>query len=324
MPECHSSAIPTDPVPPEKFAHLTITADGQPRAHVAVSALTTLWVNTGSLCNLACEGCYIESSPSNDRLDWFRPDDLSAYFDEIRTRALPIRTVGFTGGEPFANPHIMALLDMSLAEGFSVLVLTNGLTPMRHHRPVLAALAARYPGALGVRVSLDHATAAAHEAVRGPNTFAPAVESARWLACQGIGLSIAGRARWGEDETTARTAYAALFKAESLPLDAWSTDQLVLFPEMTDPDHEAGDVPEITSACWNILHRSPDDMMCASARMVVRRKDRDTPSVLACTLIAYDDRFDLGPSLTDALHPVALAHPHCARFCVLGGARCSG
>ena len=46
--------------------------------------------------------------------------------------------------------------------------------------------------------------------------------------------------------------------------------------------------------------------------------------VAACTLLPYDEQFLLGPSLAEARRTVALNHPHCARFCVLGGARCSG
>jgi hypothetical protein len=57
--------------------------------------------------------------------------------------------------------------------------------------------------------------------------------------------------------------------------------------------------------------------------MVVKRKGAARPAVLACTLIPYDAQFELGPTLKDAARPVPLNHPHCARFCVLGGASCS-
>jgi hypothetical protein len=56
--------------------------------------------------------------------------------------------------------------------------------------------------------------------------------------------------------------------------------------------------------------------------MVVKRKGADRPTVLACTLLAYDERFELGATLADANKPVHLAHSHCATFCVLGGAAC--
>jgi hypothetical protein len=63
--------------------------------------------------------------------------------------------------------------------------------------------------------------------------------------------------------------------------------------------------------------------MCATSRMVVKRKGAERPAVLACTLVPYDAQFELGSSLKDAARPVPLNHPHCARFCVIGGALCS-
>ena len=57
--------------------------------------------------------------------------------------------------------------------------------------------------------------------------------------------------------------------------------------------------------------------------MVVRHKGADAPSVIACTLLPYDPQFDMGQTLEEAERDVALNHPHCAKFCVLGGASCS-
>ncbi len=98
----------------------------------------------------------------------------------------------------------------------------------------------------------------------------------------------------------------------------------VIFPEMD----EMVSVPEITTACWDILGKSPDSVMCSNSRMVVKRKGgaASPPTVLACTLLPYDPpAFELGESLEEAERPVALNHPpHCAKFCVLGGgASCS-
>ncbi|MCZ6494711.1 MAG: radical SAM protein, partial [Alphaproteobacteria bacterium] len=58
-------------------------------------------------------------------------------------------------------------------------------------------------------------------------------------------------------------------------------------------------------------------------RMVVLRKGATAPVVLACTLIPYDSRFELGVTLAQADQSVSLNHPHCAKFCVLGGGSCS-
>jgi hypothetical protein len=86
----------------------------------------------------------------------------------------------------------------------------------------------------------------------------------------------------------------------------------------------SADIPEISEACWDILHVAPGSMMCASSRMVVKSKGADRPHVVACTLLPYDPQFALGPTLVEATSEVRLNHPHCARFCVLGGATCSG
>ncbi|MBX9594436.1 MAG: radical SAM protein, partial [Roseomonas sp.] len=112
---------------------------------------------------------------------------------------------------------------------------------------------------------------------------------------------------------------AALFAAHSIPIDATDPVALMLFPEMD----ARVDVPEITEACWGILHKSPDSLMCASSRMVVKRRGAAAPAVVACTLLPYDPQFELGATLAEAARPVALNHPHCAKFCVLGGAACS-
>jgi len=104
-----------------------------------------------------------------------------------------------------------------------------------------------------------------------------------------------------------------------LDIDATDEAVLMLFPEMD----ATLDVPEITTACWGILNVSPDAMMCASSRMVVKRQGEAAPAVVACTLLPYDRRFELGRTLREAAGPVALNHPHCARFCVLGGGACS-
>ena len=131
-------------------------------------------------------------------------------------------------------------------------------------------------------------------------------------------MTVAGRKRWAESEADLRRGYGALFEALALKIDPRDPSALVLFPEM-DP---AADVPEITDRCWSILGRHPEDMMCATARMVVHRKGASRPSVVACTLLPYDPRFDLGGSLAEAARPVKLNHRFCAEFCVLGGATC--
>jgi hypothetical protein len=312
--------------PLEKFSDPDWTANGEPRARVALGTLETLWFNTGTLCNIECRHCYILSSPTNDALVYLTRSEVEAYLDEITALAWPTREIGFTGGEPFMNPDIIAMAEMALTRGHRVLILTNAMRPMMRLRVRrgLAGLARRFGERLVLRVSLDHYTAARHDAERGQGGFETTLEGMRWLRDAGLRMAVAGRTIWGEEEATARAGYGALFAREGFAIDATSPAECVLFPEMD----EGAQVPEITTACWNLLGKRPDSVMCASARMVVKRRGATRPTVLACTLLAYDSRFELGATLTEATSgpggEVALNHPHCARFCVLGGASCSG
>ncbi len=302
-----------------KFHDPFVTATGARRAQVMLASLDTLWFNTGTLCNLACRHCYIESSPTNDRLVYLSTAEVAAYLDEIAALRLGTSLIGFTGGEPFLNPALPAMLDLALARGFRALVLTNAMKPMHKMKPALLALRARFGGRLQIRVSLDHYGRAVHEAERGRQSWQPTIDGLLWLAANGFAPSVAGRRLSGESEAELRCGFAALFAGLGVAIDADDPVALTIFPEMD----ETAEVPEITEACWGILGKSPADVMCASSRMVVKFNGAARPSVIACTLLPYDPRFDLGPTLAGALGQVALNHPHCAKFCVLGGGACS-
>jgi uncharacterized Fe-S cluster-containing radical SAM superfamily protein len=308
------------PLDPAKFKDPDVTAKGEPRATVALKRLETLWFNTGTLCNIECKNCYIESSPSNDSLAYLTAAEVTTYLDEAERLGQHPRTIGFTGGEPFMNPEIAAILDRTLTRGYDALVLTNAMRPMMRPRvaAALADLNKRYGAKLVLRVSLDHWREDLHDEERGEGGFAETLEGLRWLRDQGIATAIAGRLRWGDKDEDMRSGYAALFAHENLKIDAADHAALVIFPEM----NAHVDVPEITVDCWRILGKSPDDVMCATSRMIVKRKGAATPAVVACTLLPYDPQFELSPTLEGALAPVKLNHPHCAKFCVLGGGSC--
>ena len=302
-----------------KFRDPDVTADGSPRATVAFSRLDTLWFNTGTICNLTCRNCYIESSPTNDRLAYLTAAEVAAFLDEIEREHLGTAEIGITGGEPFMNGQIIAMIEDCLGRGFRTLVLTNAMRPMMKLRAPLLDLNARFGGRLVIRVSVDHYTQALHEIERGAHSWDPTLKGLEWLARNGFALHVAGRTCWGEPEAALRKGYARLFAKRRIPVDAFSPATLMLFPEM---DAEV-DVPEITTACWDILGVSPDSPMCATSRMIIKRKGADHPVVNACTLVPYDEQFEMGRTLAESQVSVKLNHPHCARFCVLGGGSCS-
>ena len=309
-------------LPIEKFCDPLVTAKGEPRASVAWTGLKTLWLNTGTLCNIECVNCYIESSPKNDRLVYLTLADVTPFLDEIDDLGDGPKEIGITGGEPFMAPEIIAIMDAVLARGHTLLMLTNAMKPMMRPRvqASLLALNERYGDQITMRVSLDHHSQALHDAERGAGSFAEALKGLSWLAEHGFNVALAGRQILTEDEAAARSAYGALAARIGLDIAPENTRQLVLFPEMIANDNP----PEITTACWGILNKDPADIMCSNQRMVVRRKGAGKATVAACTLLAYDEAFELGETLEDATSgAVSLNHPWCATFCVLGGGSCS-
>jgi hypothetical protein len=125
-----------------------------------------------------------------------------------------------------------------------------------------------------------------------------------------------------------RAGFGRAFADHGWGLDAQNAADLMLLPEMDGKP----DVPEISTECWAILGRSPRELMCATSRMLIKRKGAARPTVVPCTLLPYDPAFAMGSTLRDAeaaegamfnRGSVKLCHPHCAKFCVLGGGSCS-
>ena len=304
-----------------KFEHPLKTAKGEDRASVALSHPETLWFNTGTLCNIACVNCYIESSPQNDLLVYFTTDEVKLYLKQIKDRKWPIREIGFTGGEPYMNPQMNDMTRAALEAGYDVLVLTNAMRPMMRTsvQSGIADLVAEFGDKLTFRVSLDHYSQQNHDEMRGHGAYAKTLKGMDWLASIGANMAVAGRMLWSENQADERAGFADLFTARGYDIDAMNPAMCVLFPEMD----ESVEVPEITTDCWGILGKSPADVMCASSRMVVKRKGAARPVVLACTLLPYAKEFEMGATLQEAERDVYLNHAHCAKFCVLGGASCS-
>ncbi len=312
-----------------KFENPLRTVKNKTRAFVDLEAYKTVWFNTGSLCNIECKNCYIASSPKADHFVYLSPIDVAPYLDELEQLNPGPIEIAFTGGEPFMNPHIITLCEMVLERSHCLLVLSNAMKPLMRPRVQdgVRALQARYQDKFSVRVSLDHYAQALHDKERGQGSFKSAVTGLNWLNAQGVKLGIAGRMAFHEDfkqlpkseqVPAIREAYKALIEQWGWKINPDNPLELMLFPEMGDQD-----VPEITTACWQVLGVNPKDMMCASSRMIVRRKGALRPTVLACTLLWDDPQFEMGASLKQAQARVQLNHASCAQFCVLGGASCT-
>ena len=303
-----------------KFVEEKTTGKGEDRAYVDLVKLETLWINTGTRCNLQCQNCYIESSPTNDELLFITKGEVDVYLDEIAELKLGTSNISFTGGEPFLNKDMLPILEECLTRGFEVLVLTNAYRAIDKYFDALKRLNSVHPNKLHLRVSLDHYSATIHEQERGPKTCDRTLKTIKKLTDWGFDVSIAGRSLANESRADALLGYQSVLNDYEVNLQVADGNNIVIFPEMST----SKDVPEITIACWDILGVHPHQQMCATERMIVKRKGTDHPVVLPCTLIAYDEAFEMGTTLKESFERVYLNHPYCAQFCVLGGASCSG
>lgn len=199
------------------------------------------------------------------------------------------------------------------------MVLTNAYRAIDKHFDELDVLNKKHPGKLTLRISLDHHTESVHERERGPKTFNRTLTTMNTLSKMGFNLAVAGRSLENESRDEALEGYQSILDEYEVGITVTGGENIVIFPEMTTDQ----DVPEITTDCWDILNIKAADQMCATERMVVKRKGTDAPVVLPCTLIAYDEQFELGTTLKESFQKVYLNHPYCAQFCVLGGASCS-
>ena len=299
-----------------KFKNPKFTADGSDRAFVEAEKIKTLWFNTGTLCNIECKNCYIETSPKNDRLVYLTFDEVKNFIDEAIEKNLGTQEIGFTGGEPFMNKDIIKMIEYSLSKGLKTLVLSNAMKPMLNRVEEIKKVNHKN---LTVRVSIDHYEKSKHEEIRGKNTYDIMMKGLKWLDENDFNYALATRLLWNETEEELRKNFGIFVKNNHLKLNTNSKQELVTFAEMD----ESVDTPEITTSCWDILKKDPKDIMCSSSRMIVKKKDLKKPSVIACTLLPYDEEFDLGQTLTNSLQKIYLNHKHCSKFCVLGGSSCS-
>jgi len=300
----------------KKFNNYLKTTNGSDRAFIQAKKLSMIWFNTGTLCNIECKNCYIKSSPTNDRLSYLSFSEVKHFIDETIDKNFETREIGFTGGEPFMNKDILEMISYSLNKGFKTLVLTNAMKVMLNRKESLLPI--NHPN-LTIRVSIDHYEKEKHEVIRGKNTYDVMMQGLQWLNKHKFHYALATRLLWDETEEQVRKNFSSFIEVNGLQLDPYSKKQLVTFAEMD----EKQDTPEITTACWKILNKNPEDIMCSSSRMVVKKKGQDKPSVIACTLLPYDQSFDLGDSLEESMKKIYLNHPHCSKFCVLGGSSCS-
>jgi AdoMet-dependent heme synthase len=269
---------------------------------VALKSLDTLWFQVGgTVCNLACTHCFISCSPTNHTHEMLRLADVQPYLDEAAR--LGVREYYFTGGEPFLNPDMEAILEATLKAG-PANVLTNGLLldPARCAR--LKAMEEASDYSLDLRVSLDGYDAATNDPIRGGGTFERILAGIRNLVSAGLNPVITVTEVCREAGTDAGKArFFELLRELGI-----EKPRLKILP-VFQIGAEAGRGGAYES--WQRLREGEveegalDHLQCSSCRMVTDQ------GVWVCPILVNEPSGKVGETLADSLGAFPLEHPAC-------------
>lgn len=287
----------------------TQTSTGEPRGYINFLSLKQLWIHTGTVCNLECPSCFEGSNPHSKRLQTLTLEDVTPYIDKAIEHK--VASFGFTGGEPFMNPHMMKILDYALTKA-PCLVLTNGTKPLIHNLPKFKGLLDK-AHSLTFRISLNAPDEKIHDAERGEGSFQLALDSLKALYDLGFPIAVARHIDADEKSAEVLAKFRTIFREIGIP----ETTTIVGFPDL-----ERDDVPEISENCIKTYHtpESCAGFMCATTRMLVKKGGK--LRIFSCTLVDDSPFYDLGDDLDNAINQKTwLAHKRCFS-CFSSGVSC--
>lgn len=265
-------------------------------------ALDTLWFQVaGTVCNLECTHCFVSCSPTNHSHEMLSLETVRAYLDE--GAALGVRDYYFTGGEPFMNREMVAILEAALAHG-AASVLTNGVLVDDALARELASIAATSEHSLDVRVSIDGWDAATNDPIRGAGTFDRILAGVRALAKAGVNPVITvTEACEGAASDAGRERFLALLRG--LGLDRPRLKILPLLRIGAETSRARGYQPFEALEERALSLEEAARLQCSSSRMVTSK------GIYCCPILIEDRQARLGGTLAESLRPVPLSSPAC-------------
>lgn len=144
----------------------------------------TLTVAITGACNLHCAHCWVDAGCSASA-SWVPTQSILSRVEEFAV--LGGTAVRLTGGEPLLHPDWHELLRFAAATGLKPLLQTNG---MLFDDDNLCALQALKLVDLRIQISLDGATVASHDLVRGAGAYVQVLQALRRLCRYGFGPAL--------------------------------------------------------------------------------------------------------------------------------------
>ena len=88
-------------------------------------SLSTLQINIGRVCNLACEHCHVESSPARTGSHENMSETTARKIVDWALSQSEIRSVDLTGGSPEMNPNYRWMVEAFVDSGYHVMTRCN-------------------------------------------------------------------------------------------------------------------------------------------------------------------------------------------------------
>jgi AdoMet-dependent heme synthase len=284
-----------------------------PAPNVALAHLDHLWFQVGgTVCNLTCRHCFISCSPHNHSFGFLTLETVARLLEE--SVPLGVKEYYFTGGEPFLNPDMVSILELTLRYGPAT-VLTNGTVFREAWLRQLAAAAAASPYSLEFRVSIDGYSAAENDAVRGEGTFERALRGVRQLvAHEFLPLITVARTRDDQDDGDLFRGFVEMLRAHG-----YERPRLKILPTLrlgAEVGRQRGYRDEERVSPEMMEGFDQGQLICNHSRIVSDR------GVHVCPILIEAPDSVLGQTLAESLGEYPLRH-HACYTCYQYGSLCS-
>ena len=280
---------------------------------VPLAHLDDLWFQVaGTTCNLTCSHCFISCSPHNHNFGFLDLATVQRSLDE--SLALGVKEYYFTGGEPFLNRDMVAILELTLQYGPAT-VLTNGTVLKSEwlERLRSAEKASRY--SLEFRVSMDGYSPAENDAVRGEGTFVRILRGVRLLLdFDFLPILTVTRTKDEQDDSVLFDGFVRLLNDLG-----YDRPRIKLLPTLrigaeAHRQRGYGDGERVSVDMMDGFDQGL--LVCNHSRMVTDR------GVYVCPILIESADARLGTTLAEAQRPFAITHQACYT-CYQYGALCS-
>lgn len=280
---------------------------------IELTHLDHLWFQiSGTLCNLTCHHCFISCSPTNDSFGYLSLSDVKRRLEE--SVSLGVKEYYFTGGEPFLNPQMVAILIETLRYGPAT-VLTNGTVLKDQWLEELRTAESASPYSLEFRVSIDGFSPETNDPIRGEGTFQRAMTGVKKLVDFGFLPIITAIRTWpdAEDQQTI-SQFVDVLKAIG-----YSRPRLKILPPLqigaeADRTHGYRNSQRVTRRMMKGFDAS--QLVCEHSRVVTDR------GIYVCPILIESPDANLGDTLAASTRPYPLSHGACTT-CYQYGAICS-